>query len=567
VALSGKVLAAQQAVSGATVQLYAAGNTGNGSAPAALLATAAVTDANGTFSVTAGYSCPSAQTPLYVVAKGTGANTSLWLMTALGPCGSLSAGSSIVVNEVTTTASVWALAPFLSSGGAVGASCTNTAGLNNAFATAASLANLRTGSSPGAGIPATLSVPSAKLNTLANALAACAASSGGAACTQLFSAADAGGAVPTNTLDAARNIARQPGNNVSSLFSIAQGNSTFTPALSAAPSDWMLANTIQGGGMAMPTSLSVAASGSVWVSSYEGSVTEFTPAGAPVFPTGIGGSGINQSYGMALDILGDVWIANQQTSLNSGLGDVTELSPAGQVLLSGVTNGGIYFPVAVTADSNGNQWIVNYAKSTVTLLNSSGTPLSGTTGWGGNSLAFPVALAVDSNHSAWVANQAGKLPITHISADGSLVTNYDCDCDEASGIAIDQNNNLWVANYATNSISEVSNCGTLLVDAVTGGGLMQPQGIAIDGGGAVWVANYHGNTLTALSGSTAATPGSILSPASGFGADAALLDPFALAIDPSGSIWVSNAGANTLTQFVGVAVPVKTPLAGPPQLP
>ena len=46
-----------------------------------------------------------------------------------------------------------------------------------------------------------------------------------------------------------------------------------------------------------------------------------------------------------------------------------------------------------------------------------------------------------------------------------------------------------------------------------------------------------------------------------------MLQPYGLAIDPSGNIWISNLGNNTLTQFVGVAAPVKTPLAGPPQLP
>jgi hypothetical protein len=42
-----------------------------------------------------------------------------------------------------------------------------------------------------------------------------------------------------------------------------------------------------------------------------------------------------------------------------------------------------------------------------------------------------------------------------------------------------------------------------------------------------------------------------------------------LAIDASGSVWVSNSAmnANTLTQFVGLASPVKTPLLGPPVRP
>jgi streptogramin lyase len=328
----------------------------------------------------------------------------------------------------------------------------------------------------------------------------------------------------------------------------------------------MLHDTISGGGMNLPTSVSVAASGDVWVSNYFNVVSEFSPGGAAL-PFGISGFGINQSYGMALDIEGNVWIANEQTTPNNGLGNVTELSPSGQALATGITGGGINFPIAVAADTNGNMWFADYGDSKVTLLSSAGSPVSSASGWGGTSLAFPVALAVDASHNAWVANQAGFLPITKISADGSQVTNYNCDCNGGSGVATDQNGNVWVANYYGDSISEVNTCGTLKLDAATGGGVRRPQGIAIDGAGTVWVANFQGNSLSEIGGSSSATPGMFLSPSSGFGTDASLLEPYGLAIDASGNIWVSNSGKNTLTQFIGIAAPVKTPLAGPPQSP
>jgi len=572
VSFTGKVFAASQPVSGASVQLYAAGIAGNGSASTALLATAASSGADGSFTVATGYTCPSAETPVYLLSKGgrpasaSSANSSLWLMTALGPCGSINSGSTFVLDEATTAASVWALASFLSSGGNVGASCTNTSGLDNAFLTANSLVNMTTGTSPGAGIPSTLAVPTSKLNALANALASCAGSAGGNACSPLFNAASAGNSAPANTLDAALGIARSPGNNVAAIYALAASNAVFTPALSATPPDWMLHDTISGGGMNLPTSVSVAASGDVWVSNYFNVVSEFSPGGAAL-PFGISGFGINQSYGMALDIEGNVWIANEQTTPNNGLGNVTELSPSGQALATGITGGGINFPIAVAADTNGNMWFADYGDSKVTLLSSAGSPVSSASGWGGTSLAFPVALAVDASHNAWVANQAGLLPITKISADGSQVTNYNCDCNGGSGVATDQNGNVWVANYYGDSISEVNTCGTLKLDAATGGGVRRPQGIAIDGAGTVWVANFQGNSLSEIGGSSSATPGMFLSPSSGFGTDASLLEPYGLAIDASGNIWVSNSGKNTLTQFIGIAAPVKTPLAGPPQSP
>jgi hypothetical protein len=70
-----------------------------------------------------------------------------------------------------------------------------------------------------------------------------------------------------------------------------------------------------------------------------------------------------------------------------------------------------------------------------------------------------------------------------------------------------------------------------------------------------------------LAGAGATTPGAALSPAGGLGADAALLEAYAIAIDASGNVWVSNFGSNTLTQFIGVAAPVRTPLLGLPAAP
>jgi hypothetical protein len=59
----------------------------------------------------------------------------------------------------------------------------------------------------------------------------------------------------------------------------------------------------------------------------------------------------------------------------------------------------------------------------------------------------------------------------------------------------------------------------------------------------------------------------VLSPASGFGLDASLLESYSIALDASGNLWVSNFGNSTVTEFIGIAAPVKTPLAGPPQTP
>jgi DNA-binding beta-propeller fold protein YncE len=90
--------------------------------------------------------------------------------------------------------------------------------------------------------------------------------------------------------------------------------------------------------------------------------------------------------------------------------------------------------------------------------------------------------------------------------------------------------------------TEVSANGIVLLNGITGGGVLHPQGIAVDGAGTVWVANYRGSSISELSGASRASPGTFLSPASVFGTDAALLEPYGLALDASGDARISNFG-------------------------
>jgi streptogramin lyase len=230
------------------------------------------------------------------------------------------------------------------------------------------------------------------------------------------------------------------------------------------------------------------------------------------------------------------------------------------------TNGGLNFPIAVAFDTSGVAWIVDYGNSHITLLSPSGSPLSGSNGYTAADLEFPSAIAADSKCNAYVANESSNT-VTRVLADGSVFTSFVVGQGPAS-IAIDSADNVWSANFYANSVALVSSDGTVLSgNGYTGGGLNAPRAIAVDGSGNAWVASEHGTSLAEFASASTANPGALLSPSSGWGSDAMLSEPYALAIDAAGNIWVSNYATDTLTEFIGLAAPVKTPLLGPVRVP
>ena len=578
VSFAGKALAGKQPLIGASVELYAAGTTGNGSSATALLSNPLTTDANGAFLVPAGYLCPSAASQIYMVARGgkpgaaaASANSAAVLLTALGACNQMVASTQIVLNEVTTVAATFALSQFLSPGANLGASSTNAAGLGNAVATASALADISAGSSPGPAFAANGSSPAPRIDSLANLLNACVASTPAAsACSALFSATTpAGGAAPANTLDAALNLVRNPAANVASLYALSAGSSVFAPVLASAPADWTLFVNFTGGGMNSPSGVGIDSAGDVWVASYFNAASVFSPLGKPLLPQGITGFGLSSSFGLAVNANNDAWIPNQPSTTVAG-NSVSVLNSSGQSAAgsTGFTAGGLDYPIAVAIDTDSSAWVVDYGDSHLTHLSSSGQALSGAAGYTSPTLEFPVAAAIDGSHNVWVANQSGS-SVTRAAPDGSQFTSYPC-CDEPSALAIDQLGNVWVNNYYGNSVSEISSAGAILSNgSYTSGGIDHPQGIAIDGAGNIWITNFGGLSITELAGAatTGAAPGAALSPSRGLGGDAALLQAFAIAVDASGNLWISNRGSNTLTQFIGLVAPVRTPLIGPPVAP
>src|SRR6185437_13048851 len=232
-------------------QLYAVGTTGDGSSATPLVTQPIASDASGNFTFTGAYTCPSPSSLVYVTASGGNPglaagidNTASMLIAALGPCGSMP--SSFIVNEVTTIAAIWPLAPFMSSPSAIGSGTADASKLSTAFTLAAEFADVTTGAAPGNSVPTGTTIPADEVNTLADILSACVNSGGGVAgdgspCGQLFTlTTPAGSPAPTTTAAASYFVEQNPTQNTPQLFALLPADAPFTPMLSIPPVDWSL---------------------------------------------------------------------------------------------------------------------------------------------------------------------------------------------------------------------------------------------------------------------------------------------------------------------------------------
>jgi hypothetical protein len=390
----GSAYGGQQPVAYATIQLYQAGTSGYGAGATALLSPAVLTDANGNFTITQTYHCTSGSQIYYTATGGQPlpgtTNNSLALMAGLGLCDNLTSSTYTNINEVTTVATVWALAPFMS-GTNVGSPSSNSAGLANAFADINTLVNTVTGSAHAS--TTGVKLPTAEINTIANSLAACVNTAGSSSmgCSNLFNAApNANSTLPNDTITAALNIARNPSRNVAAIINDGISVAPFAPTITSA-NDLTVAVTYTGSGLNAPSALATDSSGNIWVANSAGnSITEVTHTGTVLSgSSGYTPSGLSSPSAIAFDLNGHAWITN------SGTNSLSELSSSGiSIGSSPFFGGGLSAPTAIAFDAFGNSWISNSGNSTVSEFSSTGSPLSGS-GFSVTGLSAPVGVAVN----------------------------------------------------------------------------------------------------------------------------------------------------------------------------
>ena len=583
--IQGRVQGGQTPVIGTHVYLFAANTTGYGSPSVSLLQASStghsdslgayvLTDSTGAFTIDGDYSCkPDTQVYLYGLGgnPGAGTNSAAGFLAILGNCPNAAKFSSATpawMNEITTVAAAYAFAGYATDATHVSSSGTPLAqtGIQNAFASAANLIDPSTGTARSTTPAGNGTVNSATINTLANILAACVGSTGANSpqCTTLFSATTSdgtsSGTSPTDTASAALDIAHHPAANVAQIYSVANSAPiSIGGGLTSVPADFSLSISYTNSGLYIASQPAVDAKGNVWIADSNGpngngGLVELTSLGAPVSPaSGWTDASLNNPAGVAIDATGDVWLANYSGH------NLTEFSSAGSFQTTASAPGNaLLFPKYFGFDKTGNLWAASSDSVTNSLMKFSGSGAYQAT-YTGNGLGQSNGLSIDRYGDVWLSQSDGISEFTNSGAPAKG-SPFVAGSASAAGLAFDFSNRLWVLNNDS-TVSVLDTSGNYLGGFPYATGT--PNGAvieAIDGVGNDWIL-LTGPGFPPTTGNLVglSNAGNLISSANGYPFNTGGYNIGGLAIDGSGNVWVT--GGNQVTEFIGAAAPVVTPLA------
>ncbi len=569
VRIEGQVQAGNGPVANSTVTLWAA----SAGQPKQLAQT--VTGSDGNFVVSADETVGS-DVSLYIVAKGgvaaanqeSGDNPAIGYLTVLGA----SPPAKVVINEMTTVASVWTNAQFLDGAAIKGPALS----LSIAAGNVPNFVNLSTGGW-GATIQDALNsgqTPTmANFATLANVLSGCATRVTVNACDALFKAATPPtGDAPTDTLSAAQSIARHTAHEPERVFAllddfypVPKGKhlraTPFMPYLSFAPSAWVLPLKFTGGGNAGGAKVMFDSKGNAWVGAnflvgwqghddlWDGNLSKFAPNGRPLSPmtTGFTGGGmLGPGFGTAIDADDRVWVdstSGQTISLFNN--DGKPLSPP-----DGYNFGGkIKTMQGIIVTPSGDVWALDFGDDKVVYMPKGDPNMAKFYCESGDGkpnkdspckLSGPFALAIDQQNRIWITNAIGDTVTRFPASDPSKVEVLPTGGGSGKGMAIDSRGNAWITNTLGSGLTLETKLH-LLELKLTGASLSAIDKVVMKD-----LVDHPGlGSVSMLRPDGRPAPGSPFNPGSIWGA-------WAVSIDGDDHAWVSNFGpGGGLTELCG----------------
>ncbi len=303
--------------------------------------------------------------------------------------------------------------------------------------------------------------------------------------------------------------------------------------------------------------------------------------------------------GLAVDSAGNVYVADSSNDtirkITSG-GMVTTL--AGRAGSSGSVDGTgsvarFNNPIGVAVDSAGNVFVTDEGNYTVRKSTSGGvvTTLAGTAGSIGSADGIgsaarffnPTGLTADRAGVVYVADTSNST-IRKVARGGEVTTLAGTAGSKGSadgtgsaarfnnptGVVVDNAGNLYVADSSNQTIRKITISGTVTTVAGTAGltgsadgigsvaRFYNPTGVAVDSAGSLYVADSYNHTIRKITSggvvTTLAGTAGIKGSTNGTGRAARFNQPWSVAVDSAGNVYVADKNNSTIRKITEGAV-------------
>jgi RHS repeat-associated protein len=303
---------------------------------------------------------------------------------------------------------------------------------------------------------------------------------------------------------------------------------------------------------------------SVTATNAGGSISVAAPPSAPVIAGGAyvssfgnegGGSGqFSHPTGVARDSKGHIWVVDSYNNR------VQEFNEAGEYLSQfgtyGSGNGQFMWPSALAIDSKDRIWVVDTNNERIQQITDEGEYLREVEVE--LELGGPVNIAIDSEDHLWVAN-ANNLRLEEFDGEGKFIGFIKPELVPwvvPAGIAVGPDGHLWVADTNVGRVFEFDREGEILTSFGSygsgNGQFKHPAGIDVDKRGDIWIADQGNERVQKFnaSGEYIAQFGTSGSAAGQFN----LGYQAGLTVGPGADLWVADAGNDRVQRWLSPPV-------------
>ena len=264
--------------------------------------------------------------------------------------------------------------------------------------------------------------------------------------------------------------------------------------------------------------------------------------------------------------------------------DFTVSNPV-TLTVAGGTDFLFQYPAGLAQDGSGSLYVADTFGDTILKVTSAGivSTLAGSAGQAGTSdgtgsaarFNHPDSVAVDAAGNVYVTD-TGNATVRKITPAGVVTTlagtagmpgSADGSGSAASfrsptGIALDATGNLYVSDTGSATIRKITSAGAVSTLAGTAGSqgsadgtgaaarFSEPHGLTVDSAGNVYVADTKNDTIRKITSggvvTTMAGKAGVAGFADGLGATARFNQPYGVAVDSTGNVYVADTGNDTL---------------------